>query len=109
MQFVDKTINVLNDWSKLEKIEQPIDLNIQLFPHQLVTVYNMELLEKTRTIKIDDNVIYKTSMGVGVDGGINLATIQEVSSASVTDIALGSSVFFGNKPEEKLEQFSKLI
>lgn len=52
---------------------------------------------------------YKTSMGVGVDGGINLATIQEVLSASVTDIALGSSVFFGNKPEEKLEQFSKLI
>jgi ribulose-phosphate 3-epimerase len=52
---------------------------------------------------------YKTKMGVGVDGGINLATIQEVSSSSVTDIALGSSVFFGNKPEEKLEQFSKLI
>ncbi len=52
---------------------------------------------------------YKTSWGVGVDGGINLATIQEVLSGSVTDIALGSSVFFGNKPEEKLEQFAKII
>ncbi len=52
---------------------------------------------------------YKTSMGVGVDGGINLATIQEVLTGSVTDIALGSSVFFGNKPEEKLEQFAKII
>lgn len=52
---------------------------------------------------------YKTSLGVGVDGGINLATIQDVLSCSVTDIALGSSVFFGNKPEEKLEQFAKLI
>ncbi len=52
---------------------------------------------------------YKTQMGVGVDGGINLATIQEVLTQSVTDIALGSSVFFGNKPEEKLEQFSKII
>ncbi|MBY0110207.1 MAG: ribulose-phosphate 3-epimerase [Candidatus Babeliaceae bacterium] len=52
---------------------------------------------------------FKTSLGVGVDGGINLATIQEALSASVTEIALGSSVFFGNKPEEKLEQFSKII
>lgn len=52
---------------------------------------------------------YKTSWGVGVDGGINLATIQEVVSACVNDIALGSSVFFGNKPEEKLEQFAKII
>jgi ribulose-phosphate 3-epimerase len=52
---------------------------------------------------------YKTSFGVGVDGGINLATIQEVLSVSVTDIALGASVFFGNKPEEKLEQFAKII
>lgn len=52
---------------------------------------------------------HKTELTVAVDGGINLSTIQEVLSASATDIALGSSVFFGNKPEEKLEQFSKML
>lgn len=57
----------------------------------------------------DFQLRYKTSLGVGIDGGINLATIQEVLCCSVTEIALGSSVFFGNKPVEKLEQFSKII
>lgn len=52
---------------------------------------------------------YATAFEVGVDGGINLATIQEVVPLAVHDIALGSSLFFGNKPEEKLEQFAKII
>ena len=52
---------------------------------------------------------YKTNMAVGVDGGINMATIQEVLHAKVRDVALGSSIFFGNHPEQKLDQFKLLV
>lgn len=52
---------------------------------------------------------HATDWQVGVDGGINLATIQELLSMNIADVALGSSVFFGNKPEQKLEQFYKIL
>ena len=50
-----------------------------------------------------------SNVAVGVDGGINMATMQEVLHQQATDIALGASVFFGNKPVEKLQQFLKII
>lgn len=71
----------------------------QFLPTTVAKLHDLEAFQKNN----------KTELVVGVDGGINLATIQEVLPLSVTDIALGSSVFFGNKPEEKLEQFSKIV
>ena len=38
-------------WDSYPRISHPEKLNIKLFPHQLVSVYNMELLEKVRKIK----------------------------------------------------------
>lgn len=38
-------------WDSFERIEQPQELTIKLFPHQLVSVFNMENLEKVRKIK----------------------------------------------------------
>lgn len=50
-------------WDSYLKIDQPKYLNIKLFPHQLVSVYNMELLEQTRKIKVA-NSIYLTDFGI---------------------------------------------
>ena len=33
-------------WDSYQKIDQPKNLNIKLFPHQLVSVYYMEMIEK---------------------------------------------------------------
>lgn len=52
---------------------------------------------------------YRTTMRVAVDGGINMATIQDVLHGRVRDIALGASIFFGTHPEYKLEQFKLLV
>jgi hypothetical protein len=50
-------------WDSYKRIEQPKELRIKLFPHQLVSVYNMELLENFKKIKVDDNV-YMTDFGI---------------------------------------------
>ena len=48
-----------------KSIEQPSDmLNIKLFDHQLVSVYNMERLERTHKVRIDDENIFITNFGV---------------------------------------------
>lgn len=67
------TINIINDddflenqqkmWDSYQKIDQPKNMNIKLFPHQLVTVYNMELLEQSRKIKAG-NAMYLTDFGI---------------------------------------------
>lgn len=50
-------------WDSYPRIPQPENLNIKLFPHQLVSVHNMEMLEKLRKIKVGDNV-YMTDFGI---------------------------------------------
>jgi len=50
-------------WDSYPRISQPEKLNIKLFPHQLVSVYNMELLEKIRKIKVE-NSVYMTDFGI---------------------------------------------
>lgn len=51
-------------WEKYPKVEQPQDLKLELFPHQLVTVYKMELLERTRRVKVNDSSYYTTDFGI---------------------------------------------
>ena len=51
-------------WDSYERIEQPTDLSISLFPHQLVTVYNMENLERLRRIKRDANTFFMCDFGI---------------------------------------------
>jgi len=51
-------------WDNYPRIEQPTDLRIKLFPHQLVTVYNMEQLERLRKIKKTDNTFFMTDFGI---------------------------------------------
>jgi SNF2 family DNA or RNA helicase len=51
-------------WDAYPKIEQPEDLQITLFPHQLVSVYNMEELERVRRIKYGENNFYWCDFGI---------------------------------------------
>ena len=55
-----------NIWDKYERIPQPENIKIKLFPHQLVTVYNMELLERIRRVNIlyNNNSVYVTDFGI---------------------------------------------
>jgi SNF2 family DNA or RNA helicase len=57
-------------WDSFKRIEQPEELSIKLFPHQLVSVYNMENLERVRKIKScnpynrESDTIYLTDFGI---------------------------------------------
>jgi SNF2 family DNA or RNA helicase len=51
-------------WSTYPRIPQPEKLTVDLFPHQLVSVYKMEDLEHRRKIKKNDTTYYMTDFGV---------------------------------------------
>ena len=53
-------------WDTYNRIEQPENLSIKLFPHQLVSIYNMEELERVRKITNIDyqNCSYLTDFGI---------------------------------------------
>lgn len=53
-----------DEWDKLEKVDQPEKLNIKLFPHQRVSVYDMEKLESTKKIEVNDSNYYVTDFGI---------------------------------------------
>lgn len=54
----------INKWESYKKVDQPTELTIKLFPHQLVSVYNMENLEKNRRIKYNNNSFFMTDFGI---------------------------------------------
>ena len=51
-------------WYSLPKIEQPVEMSLKLFQHQLVTIYNMEKLERERKIVISEERKYITDFGI---------------------------------------------
>lgn len=62
-------------WDSFDRVEQPEELTVKLFPHQLVSVYNMENLERVRKIKVtahayysynnsESSTVYMTDFGV---------------------------------------------
>jgi hypothetical protein len=51
-------------WESYQKVEQPVEMNIKLFNHQLVTVYNMEKLEKDRKRIINPEKTFITDFGI---------------------------------------------
>lgn len=51
-------------WDSYKRVEQPTDLTVTLFPHQCVTVHNMEELERLRKIKKDDTTIFLSDFGI---------------------------------------------
>ena len=59
-----------NIWDSFHRIDQPKELSIKLFPHQLVSIYNMENLEQIRKIKASNiynrgvDTFYITDFGI---------------------------------------------
>lgn len=51
-------------WDELPRIGQPDELSIDLFPHQCVSVYWMEQLERVQRVKLDADGEMITSFGV---------------------------------------------
>ena len=51
-------------WDSYARVDQPSELTITLFPHQRVTVHNMEELERLRKIKKDDATIFLSDFGI---------------------------------------------
>ena len=50
--FLDKSASASAlPFHELKKIDQPVDLNINLFPHQLVSVYDMEYWNNQNVLK----------------------------------------------------------
>ena len=50
----------------MPKIIQPKNINISLLPHQLTSVFNMELFEKNKSVKTDYCII-ETNIGINAD------------------------------------------
>lgn len=51
-------------WDSYARVDQPSELSITLFPHQRVTVHNMEELERLRKIKKDDTTMFLCDFGI---------------------------------------------
>lgn len=62
----DYNENQIKLWETYNKVPQPEDLTIKLFPHQLVSVYNMEALEKNKKIqsKYNNQISFLTDFGI---------------------------------------------
>ncbi len=61
----------MDKMEEYKTVEQPEDLNIKLFPHQLKSIYDMERLEKTKCIKYTENEMeYEIKTKIGVLGDI---------------------------------------
>ena len=57
----------MNDFYNIQIVQQPKDLDIKLYPHQLASIYNMEKLEVDNTITIETNIYRKSKLGIIAD------------------------------------------
>lgn len=54
------------DFKQIQCVDQPKNINVKLFPHQLATIYQMQEMEKNQHIKFWDYVKY-TKLGILAD------------------------------------------
>lgn len=57
----------MSDYNNLKKVSQPLNLKVNLFPHQLVSIYKMEQLEINNIIERE---MYVKETKIGVNGDI---------------------------------------
>lgn len=60
----EKELVASSDYDRLPRIDQPNTLDITLFPHQLVSVYKMERMERVQKVKASDSQVFMTKFGV---------------------------------------------
>ena len=94
----------IKDFELVPKIQQPINIRRNLYPHQLASVYNMEKLEISKQINITDSMIIDTTIGINADkvgygkcNGYNTpiimfnGTIKMVQDIKVGDLLMGDN------------------
>jgi SNF2 family DNA or RNA helicase len=67
--------NIINDeelkqevnYDYIPRIPQPKSMRINLYPHQLASVYNMEQLEIFKQVEVTENIIIDTNIGINAD------------------------------------------
>lgn len=57
----------MNEFNNIQVVPQPKNLRINLYRHQLASIYNMERLEIDNTITLDSTTIKYTKIGVNAD------------------------------------------
>ena len=57
----------MDEFNNIPTVHQPKNININLYKHQLATIFNMELLEQNNIINISNNEFKDTKMGVIAD------------------------------------------
>lgn len=67
------------DYSHIQTILQPREIQVDLFQHQLASIYNMEKLEREQKIIKNDDCIVETKLGVNADQTGYGKTISMVS------------------------------
>jgi hypothetical protein len=55
------------NFDNIPMISQPKDLKVNLFPHQLASIYRMELMERTKVLYPVPGQVINTSIGVNCD------------------------------------------
>jgi len=57
----------MNDFNNIQIVQQPKDLDVKLYIHQLASINNMEKLEVDNMISTGNNIYRKTKLGVIAD------------------------------------------
>jgi SNF2 family DNA or RNA helicase len=58
---------MINNFENIQTVDQPRTLRINLYRHQLASIYNMEELELTRKVKKDEDSFKETNIGILAD------------------------------------------
>jgi SNF2 family DNA or RNA helicase len=58
---------MINNFENIQTVDQPRNLRINLYRHQLSSIYNMEKLELTNRIKKDEDTFKETNIGILAD------------------------------------------
>lgn len=56
----------MDNFEDIKMVQQPKELKIKLYPHQLASIYKMEKMEREKKIK-DGNIVIETTVGINGD------------------------------------------
>jgi SNF2 family DNA or RNA helicase len=65
--LIRNLINKMEDYSHIKTILQPTEIRVDLFQHQLASIYSMENLEREQKIINCDDYMIETKVGINAD------------------------------------------
>ena len=69
-------------------IRQPSNMKINLYRHQLTSIYNMEKMEREKKCIVNDSKYIETNVGIFADRTGYGKTLSMISSVAVVDISM---------------------